>query len=675
MRKNYKLLMAAIVVMTTFLSAAHVSAQAYLPWGSVWNYLDDGSDQGMDWIAPDFDDSQWASGPAELGFATNSIVTTISFGDDPTMKHICTYFRTKFNFDNHTSDGYVKLVIKRDDGAVIYLNGQEVVRSNMPAGTVTYQTFSASNNMATETHLLPKSLFVPGENTIAVSVHQTNRTSSDLCLNLSIENIPERLIVSEGGLWKFSDAGQDLGTSWREPDFDDAAWKLGIAPLGYTMTGVATTISFGSSSINKYRTSYFRKTIEIPSLATFDSVFATLRIDDGAVVYINGVEVMRRNMPAGLISFNTFANVTVGSTPATFTAMLGKEHLVEGTNVIAVEVHQVTAGSSDLFLDLGLDPIKNDLILVDAGDLWKFNDSGIDLGNSWKENAYDDALWSSGEGAFGYGNGDENTIISFGNNPAAKHMTTYFRKSFVVDAFEDYANLQILFQRDDAAIVYLNGKELHRSNIKNGSITFNTPALTPVEGADESRWFVINVPSSELLIGENVVAVEVHKFTQKDTDLRFDAQLSLQQLSRPETPAFRFVACDPNESSEIACFTSVRPTAQTQGVVLPETHTWQVIAKQGQSGLYSNSSSNMPGNHDFTAYVGVEGSSKIGVVSVNHENNPGDVSLLSVHLDELNKIWVLDSARLVDFAPLVRTSRNCSGGITPWGTVITSEET
>lgn len=126
--------------------------------------------------------------------------------------------------------------------------------------------------------------------------------------------------------------------------------------------------------------------------------------------------------------------------------------------------------------------------------------------------------------------------------------------------------------------------------------------------------------------------------------------------------------------NKIGSFISVQPTGQTSTMVIPDkTHNFQLLAKSGLT-TYADGSV-MPIGNDFTAYVGRNGSSKEGYLSINHENTPGGVSLLDIHLDEASNTWKVDAVRKVDFSPLVQTTRNCSGGITPWGTVITSEET
>src|SRR5258706_3133094 len=106
--------------------------------GSVWKYLDDGSDQGAAWTGVAFDDSTWNSGPAELGFGDGGEATTNASG------FITYYYRHAFNMADASSITNLRVLLKRDDGAIGYLNGIEVFRDNMPAGPVTFTTGAAT---------------------------------------------------------------------------------------------------------------------------------------------------------------------------------------------------------------------------------------------------------------------------------------------------------------------------------------------------------------------------------------------------------------------------------------------------------------------------------------------------------------------------------------------------
>jgi len=486
-----------------------------------------------------------------------------------------------------------------------------------------------------------------------------------------------QMLIPFGSTWKYLDNGSNQGTTWNDAFYNDATWNQGAAPLGYVMTGVATTVSFGPSSSNKYVTTYFRKTVNIlqAELDSFDSLKISLNYDDGGAVYINGVEVLRVKLDVGA-AFNTLAtSPAVGNAHANVQVTVPKSLLAAGDNIFAVEIHQQALTSSDQYFDLSIQKMKNDVVLAQAGSEWKYNDLGVVLASNWNTSAYDDNTWVAGNGVFGYGNGDETTVVSFGSDPVNKNITTYFRKTFDITSITGFNTLKLMLKRDDGAVVYVNGVDVFRSNMPTGVINHSTTALDFIEGAQEDQWLTIFLPISYLNIGTNVVAVEIHKYTAFESDLRFDMQIALQEVSTTQTPASLYIACDPSQSQAIGCFTSVLPQAQTPGLIIPSTHTFQMIAKQGMTNFYTNSTGAMPGNNDFTGYVSTNGSSTEGILSINHENDPGDVSLVSIHLDDANQVWVRDSARRVDFSQLVRTTRNCSGGVTPWGTVVTSEET
>ena len=165
-----------------------------IPFGSTWKYLDDGSEQGSEWTQEDFDDSAWASGLAELGYGEDE-TTRVSFGGDGRNKFITTYFRSTFLIDDPTALPGIKLELLRDDGAVIYVNGIEVGRSNMPPDVpITKDTFASISQGGAEESIIYEFvvsllLLKPGENIIAVEVHQDKPGSSDMSFDLRATDV------------------------------------------------------------------------------------------------------------------------------------------------------------------------------------------------------------------------------------------------------------------------------------------------------------------------------------------------------------------------------------------------------------------------------------------------------------------------------------------------------
>ena len=309
--------------------------------GSEWRYLDDGSNQGSTWRYTAFNDSGWASGPARLGFGGDGEVTRLQSG------HITYYFRHSFDIDNPDEIAGLALAILRDDGAVVYLNGTEVYRTNMPTGTITYTTLASTAVESNEyyEHRFDPSGLVAGKNVIAVEVHQSSLTSSDVGFDFSLET--KDTIVALGSTWSYLDDGSDQGSTWRESDFDDSGWDSGAAQLGFGEGDETTVLTRGAI------TYYFRHDFTVDS-AGIVGLEVILRRDDGAIVYLNGTEVVRSNMPEGEVDYQTFAMNAADDGQNLHSYNVSTNALINGANVLAVEVHQVNTTSSDLSFDLSV---------------------------------------------------------------------------------------------------------------------------------------------------------------------------------------------------------------------------------------------------------------------------------------------------------------------------------
>ncbi|HEV7866908.1 MAG TPA: metallophosphoesterase family protein, partial [Chthoniobacteraceae bacterium] len=160
-------------------------------------------------------------------------------------------------------------------------------------------------------------------------------------------------LIPTGSEWRYKDDGE-RGEGWRTAGFNDASWSIGRAELGYGKGGEVTTLNPGAAE--RPVTTYLRKTFVIPRTPGFNALFLRLRRDDGAIVYLNGTEVLRSNMPGGAIDGQTLALASVsGADEGAYHPVRIPAHLlVRGTNVIAVELHQATTNSPDARFDLEL---------------------------------------------------------------------------------------------------------------------------------------------------------------------------------------------------------------------------------------------------------------------------------------------------------------------------------
>jgi hypothetical protein len=170
---------------------------------SVWKYLDDGSDQGIpsmstEWFGhPNYNDSLWLEGPAELGYGDASQgrpeATVVNSGPDGNY-FITTYFRHSFNVNDASQYSGIRLRLLYDDGVVVYLNGIQAASRNMPDGDINFLTRANNNISGTAEYTfsdlpLDPNLLFTGINVLAVEIHQSSRTSADISFDLRLDGI------------------------------------------------------------------------------------------------------------------------------------------------------------------------------------------------------------------------------------------------------------------------------------------------------------------------------------------------------------------------------------------------------------------------------------------------------------------------------------------------------
>ena len=167
-------------------------------------------------------------------------------------------------------------------------------------------------------------------------------------------------ILKYSSQWRFYDAGE-APSGWQGTGFDDRGWTPGKAPLGYSMNGVATTVSYGNDSQKKHPTTYFRQSITLSKAPAADDIFVmNYQVDDGFVVYVNGREAGRVNMPSGTVRYDTFSQTYAGDTPMEGDIELPATLFHAGSNIVAVEVHNTSYTSSDLFWAATLQTTNSD---------------------------------------------------------------------------------------------------------------------------------------------------------------------------------------------------------------------------------------------------------------------------------------------------------------------------
>jgi Immunoglobulin domain len=166
-------------------------------------------------------------------------------------------------------------------------------------------------------------------------------------------NLP--LVTLTSSSWQVNGSGTDLGTNWLDPNYDDtqAGWSSGPGLFGYTPSpGAYPPIQTAlSSGPNTY---YFRTHFNWNNLPDNVAFVVTNYLSDGAVFYLNGVEVNRVRMPVGMVDYSTAATGT--NSPVGQYSLFGfpGTAFALGDNLLEVETHQAPASGADMVFGMSL---------------------------------------------------------------------------------------------------------------------------------------------------------------------------------------------------------------------------------------------------------------------------------------------------------------------------------
>ncbi len=164
-------------------------------------------------------------------------------------------------------------------------------------------------------------------------------------------------LIAKNSTWKYYDQGSLDGKNWTASGYSTTSWGSGKAPLGYANDNNVynTTLDYGTDGSNKRPTYYFRTTFKLTDApGTADRFILNYTVDDGMIVYVNGKEAARYLMPVGTVSYGTYASTHATGNPDNGTLTLPTELFKKGTNTIAVEVHNNSGSSSDIYFDCEL---------------------------------------------------------------------------------------------------------------------------------------------------------------------------------------------------------------------------------------------------------------------------------------------------------------------------------
>ena len=503
------------------------------------------------WAAIDFNDATWKRGRNGAGYERSSgyqslISSSLNFSSQMYNKTESLYLRYAFDVDDSGTVAGLKLRMKYDDGFVAYLNGKRVASANAPAAT-------RWNSGATTTHddslalqfesfdiTAHRDQLRAGKNVLAIHGLNGGLTSSDMLIIAEVistdrgkSRLPEivceppvertpgsltlvgRLAEGQPGtkvffVWGKTDGGPDV-TKW---DYSTQVTPDGDGQLRHPVDSLAagSVLYYRLHAKNKLGTSWSVNTQKTSTLARGVLV---ARADEFGVAAGGALSLAKRE--EGVLANDA------GVSLATKAQLLAKPQHGELTfrtdGTFDYTPNEAFTGTDRFLYRLANAEVAREQMLVLVGSEWRYYDKATAPSRNWIKPSFDDSAWSSGPGLFGYGNGFEATIVSYGTNPESKRATAYFRQTFEVDAVELIEKMTFKLLRDDAAAVYLNGKQIYRDSNLSKTARHTTYATSTI--VDETAYATFEVLGSRLANGKNVVTAEVHQASRTSSDLSF----------------------------------------------------------------------------------------------------------------------------------------------------------
>ena len=348
-------------------------------------------------------------------------------------------------------------------------------------------------------------------------------------------------LIGEGSAWSYYYSATDPATGWQARSYAATGWSTGAAPLGWGQADLGTTLT---AATPKPLTSYYRKSFTVLDATTIASVALTTRSDDGIVVYVNGAEVVRRNIADVIVTSGTYATSSISASAALadpVTVTVPGSAFVTGSNVITAEVHSGYRATSSHSFELSAeatfgtqppppadppaddppadDPPADDppsdtgaipagTVLVPPASTWSYYYDTSAPATAWNTRSFDISAWKTGPAPLGWGQSTLGTTLTAVD---PKPLSSYFRRSFTVADPSKISALEFSTRADDGIILYLNGTELTRVNMPLGPVTIDTYATVATSASTSlSNPVVVRVPGSSLLAGTNVITAEVH---------------------------------------------------------------------------------------------------------------------------------------------------------------------
>ena len=449
--------------------------------------------------------------------------------------HTNYYFRTKFVLSGSPQFTTVQLKPALADGAVFYLNGIEVLRLNLPAGNITATTLALTNvaNPAySGPYLLPSSALVSGTNVLAVEVHPAAAATNHLFLAANLTLSVTNILVPPPTPLAFNELPAATNNPFWIELINYGTTNVNLAGCVLARRGTGTDVNYVFPS----------QTLSPGGLAQVTQATLGFGVSAGDRLFLYGPNysnvidaviapaVPQARYPNGQGAWANPAALTPG---ASNSFVFHRDVVINEILYHAPPLPAVPASFGTLTL----------LTITNS---WRYSALGVDLGTAWRAPGYNDSAWPTAPALFYYTPAalpaPKNTQLSPNSPAGAPIITYYFRAPFLFSGQTNAGQFTLHPIVDDGAVYYLNGTEIFRQNMPNGTITYTNFTSGGIATIGYSGPYT--VPVTNLVSGTNLFAVEVHQFTTNPATaaMAFGVEVDFSGQTAPAQP--------PQESSE-----------------------------------------------------------------------------------------------------------------------------
>lgn len=503
------------------------------------------------WAQPGFDATSWELGVTGLGYGDDDDATVLDdmrFVQDVQPGYLSVYLRQEFEVADPSAIDNLLLRMRYDDAFVAYLNGVEVARSSNISGTPpAFDAPADATGGNVDNADVPfewdlnfaKALLVAGTNTLAVQMHNRSVTSSDASV------IPELVTVSATpypaikgveelqhlmhvrGIYSEKQLQAVLAEFWENhftTDYDKV-WNDLEQRVAGEVEGVTTRLQAqteaASLEYEEYEFFYDNALGNFGDLLLFSAASPTMLIYLDNI--LNEKNAPNENYAREILELHTrgsdngYTQVDIEELARCFTGWTIRK--VQVADKLPFPLSARTPPTNPSLT------VESDTAMVDTGATWQFfrgtaeptPGPGGEPTTDWAQPGYGAGGWESGPSGFGYGDGDDATVLA---DMQDTYSSVYARHEFSITP-GDFDDLVLEIDYDDGFVAYLNGVEIARSSTMSNNGT--PPAFNETSGSHEAgRPVAISLSSFSGLLNAapatNVLAVQGHNTSVGSSD-------------------------------------------------------------------------------------------------------------------------------------------------------------